>query len=78
MFFNNNLERPDVFLDEGIMFKVSPNPGLSLTHLRTSGPRYGLFPNKLSHVVLTEDLGILVCLYNTVRFPAIFTVPLLK
>ena len=38
MFFNNNLERPDVFLDEGIMFKVSPNSGLNLTHLRTTRP----------------------------------------
>ena len=39
MFFNNNLEKPDAFLDEGIMFKVSPNPGLNLTHLRTTEPR---------------------------------------
>ena len=39
MFFNNGLERPDAFLDEGIMFKVLPNPGLNLTHLRTAGPR---------------------------------------
>ena len=27
-----------MFLDEGIMFKVSPSPGLNLTHLRTIGP----------------------------------------
>ena len=40
MFFNNNYERPDVFLDEGIMFRVSPNPGLNLTHLRTTGPSW--------------------------------------
>ena len=39
MFFNNNLENPDAFLDEGIMFKVSSNPGLNLTHLRATGPR---------------------------------------
>ena len=39
MFFNNNLEKPDAFLDEGIIFKVLPNPGLNLTHLRTTGPR---------------------------------------
>ena len=38
MLFNNNLERLDVLLDEG-MFKVLPNPGLNLTHLRTTGPR---------------------------------------
>ena len=37
-FNNNNLQRPDVFLGEGIMFKVSANPGLNLTHLRTIGP----------------------------------------
>ena len=28
-----------MFLDEGIIFKVSPNPGLNLTHLQTTGPR---------------------------------------
>ena len=28
-----------MFLDEGIMFKVSPNPGLNLTRLQTTGPR---------------------------------------
>ena len=39
MFFNNNLENPDAFLDEGIMFKVSPNPGLNLADLRATGPR---------------------------------------
>ena len=38
MFFNNNLERPHAFIDERIMFKVSPNPRLNLTHLRTTGP----------------------------------------
>ena len=38
MFFNNNLEKPDVFPDEGTMYKVSPNPGLNLTLLRTTGP----------------------------------------
>ena len=38
MFFNNNLERPDAFIDERIMFKVSPSSGLNLTHLRTNGP----------------------------------------
>ena len=39
MFFNSSLERLDAFIDERIMFKVSPNPGLNLTHLRTTGPR---------------------------------------
>ena len=38
MFFNNNLERPDAFPDEGIMFKVLPNPGLNLTRLQTTRP----------------------------------------
>ena len=39
MFFNNNLERPDVFLDEEIMFKVPPNSELNFAYLRTTGPR---------------------------------------
>ena len=39
MFFSTNLERPDAFIDERIMFKVSPSPGLNLTHLQTTGPR---------------------------------------
>ena len=38
MFFNNNSEKPDAYLDERIMFKVSPSPGLNLTHLRTTWP----------------------------------------
>ena len=39
MLFDNNFERPGVFLDEGIMFKISPNPVLNLTQLRTTGAR---------------------------------------
>ena len=42
MFFNNtNLERPDVLLDEGIMFKVSPNPGLNFLKLAFEQPGPG-------------------------------------
>ena len=37
MFFNNSLERRDVFLDERNMFNASPNSGLNLTHLQTTG-----------------------------------------
>ena len=29
MYFNNTLERLDVFLDEEVEFQVSPNSGLS-------------------------------------------------
>ena len=50
MFFNNNLEKPDVFLDEGIMFKVSPNPGLNLTRAPSNNraQRFSYIPSLVS------------------------------
>ena len=56
MFFNNNLERPDVFLDEETIFKVSPNHGLNFTHLRTTGPR-PLVENK-SLTIKKDSFGL--------------------
>ena len=44
MFFNNNLERPD----------VSPNPGLNLTHLRTTGP----WPSDYRSIIVNIEFGV--------------------
>ena len=38
---DGNQERLDVFPDKGVQFKVLPNPGLNLTHFRTTGPTGG-------------------------------------
>ena len=73
MFFNNDLERQDVFLDEGIMFKVSPNPGQNLTHLRTTGPCTLIIPSQLVSTVKAEVLYINTRSVSTVKAEVLYT-----